>query len=383
MYRNIFVDIDTSKIEANARLMSETFGQRYSIAVVKGNAYGHGYGIVPALVKGGMNAFAVSSLDEALEVRKLDREHPVLLLQPVDVRYLDVCSKEDISVVVSDTNSFDKIVESGLKLKLQFKVNCGMNRLGYKASSLLERDIKRAQESDKLFVEGIFSHFHTSGLTDTEYRDNKLNFENITKNIDLSQIPMVHLDKTQTVLLHETPKYCTGVRFGLSLYGFSSIYPYDSSLKGRLLSLRRDIKNRLKGVEPTKELKSYDLKPAFSLKTTVIALNDVAAGEYVGYGLLHKAERNERIAVIDAGYADGIGRGRSGSNVSINGKKFKIVGEIGMGMCEVLVDESVSLGDTVTVLGDEISIRGIAGYLKTTTYEVLTNINSLIQRRYL
>ena len=74
MYRNTYVEIDNKIIEENARFMCTNFPHKYNIAVVKGNAYGHGYGIIPALVKGGMNAFCVSNLDEALEVMKeLDR----------------------------------------------------------------------------------------------------------------------------------------------------------------------------------------------------------------------------------------------------------------------------------------------------------------------
>lgn len=383
MYRDIEVLIDNNAIKDNATVLSEAFPHRWNIAVIKGNAYGHGYGIVPSLIEGGMNAFAVSSLDEALKVREFDKTHPVILLQPVSENQLNVCSKENISVCVNDSDTFRKIVDSKENLKLQFKVNCGMNRLGYKDGEHLYKDIEEASKNERLIVEGLFSHFHTSGLTDKEYSENKKKFLEITKDIDLGNIPMVHIDKTTTVLLHDTLEVCNGARFGISLYGFASIYPYDSSVKGNLLTLRRNIKNKLHGVEPCKELKRYPLKPAFSLVTKVIQINEITKGQYVGYGLLHKAKNDERIAVIDVGYADGIGRKRTGSKVCINDKKYPIIGEVGMGMCEVLVDDNVKKGDRVTVLGGEISIRGIAAHLGTTTYETLTNINSLIPRHYL
>ncbi len=383
MYRNTYVEIDNGAIEHNARLLSETFPHKYNIAVIKGNAYGHGYGIVPALVKGGMNAFAVSCLSEALEVRRFDTEHPVILLQPVPPSFLENCSAHNISVCVNDHDTFEEIFKSGLKLKLQFKVNCGMNRLGYTDGSLLKEDIAKAEAAENLTVEGIFSHFHTSGLTDTEYADNRKRFETITAGIDLTKIPMVHIDKTQTILLHDIPSYCNGARFGISLYGFTSVYPYDNSLKGRLLRKRRDLRNKLNHVEPSKELKHYDLKTAFTLYSEVIQVNKIGAGDYVGYGLLHRAAGTEYIAVIDIGYSDGIGRGRSNTNVMINGRKYPIIGEVGMGMCQVLVDDSVSKHDKVTVLGGGISIRGIASALGTTTYETLTRINTNIDRRYI
>ena len=383
MYRNTYVEVSNSAIEHNARLLSETFPHAYNIAVVKGNAYGHGYGIIPALARGGMNAFAVSNLSEALEVRKYDTEHPVIMLQPVPAEFLRECAAYNISVCVNDRETFEDIINSGLNLKLQFKVNCGMNRLGYRSGAALSEDIERAKDSVHLTVEGIFSHFHTSGLTDTEYADNRRRFEEITAGIDLSKIPMVHLDKTQTILLHDTPSYCNGARFGISLYGFTSVYPYDNSFKGRLLQKRRDFRNKLNHVEPSKALKRYDLKPAFALYTEVIQVSKVSVGEYVGYGLLHKADKPEYVAVIDTGYSDGIGRKRSGTNVCINGKKYPIIGEVGMGMCQVLVDETVKKHDKVTVLGAEISIRGIAHALGTTTYETMTSIKSEIERKYI
>lgn len=382
MYRNTYVEIDNSIIENNAKLMTETFPHKYNIAVVKGNAYGHGYGIITALERGGINAFAVSTLEEALEVRKYNSSFPVILLQPVWSRYLSLCSNYNISVCANSRETFEDLLHSGLKLKVQFKVNCGMNRLGYKDSKELSEDINRAYKSDNLTVEGVFSHFHTSGLTDTEYALNKENFEEITKDVDLSKIPMVHLDKTQTILLHDTPSYCNGARFGLSLYGFTSIYPYANSVKGKLLTLKRDIMNKIHHVEPSNELKNYDVKPAFTLYSQVIQVNALKPGEYAGYGLLHKAKNDEKIAVLDIGYADGIGRRRSGTYVSINGKKYPIVGEVGMGMCQVLVDDSVKAGDKVVVLGGPVSIRVIASYLGTTTYETLTNISDRLERKY-
>ena len=383
MYRNTYVEINNSAIEHNAKLLSETFPHTYNIAVVKGNAYGHGYGIIPALVRGGMNAFAVSNLWEALEVRKYDTEHPVIILQPVPADYLRECAAYNISVCVNDRDTFEAIVESGFNLKLQFKVNCGMNRLGYRDGKALREDVDKAQSSDRLSAEGIFSHFHTSGLTDTEYAANRKRFEEITAGIDLSKIPMVHIDKTQTILLHDTPTYCNGARFGISLYGFTSVYPYDKSLKGRLLQKRRDLRNKLNHVEPSHALKRYDLKTAFTLYSEVIQVNKIDVGEYAGYGLLHKADKPEYIAVIDTGYSDGIGRKRSNTNVCINGKKYPIVGEVGMGMCQVLVDETVKKHDKVTVLGSEISIRGIAHALGTTTYETMTSVKSEIDRKYI
>lgn len=382
MYRNTYVEIDNSKIEANARLMCETFPHKYNIAVVKGNAYGHGFGVVPAMIKGGMNAFAVSKLEEALEVRKYAKDLPVIMLQPVRPEYLHVCSENRISVCVNDKEMFSDIEHSGEKLILQFKVDCGMNRLGFKNADELTSCVLRAMENENLYVEGVFSHFHTNGLQDTEYEANKLRFEELTRGIDLTQIPMIHVDRTQTVFLHDCPRFANGARIGVSLYGFTTIYPYADNLKGRIRKLQREIKNKRNGVKPSKPLQYYGVKQAFTLYTEVIQVKKVEPGEYVGYGLFHRAEKEECIAVIDIGYADGINRKRYKSNVSINGRKYPIIGEVGMGMCEVLVDDSVKKYDKVTVLGGDVPISSITRHVGTTMYELLTNIDSSIPRIY-
>jgi len=382
MYRNVYVEVDNSIIEANARFMCETFPHIYNIAVVKGNAYGHGLGVVPALIKGGMNAFAVSRLDEALEVRMYEKELPVIMLQPIDKKYYKTASEFDISVCVNDLDTFREIVESGEKLKLQFKINSGMNRLGFSDRDELIKVIEEAIDNPKLSLDGIFTHFHTNGYRDTEYVQNKKNFEDITKGIDLTLFKMVHVDRTQTVFLHDTPSYANGARIGISLYGFSTVYPFPNTIKGKLRRIQRDFENKLHGVAPCREIGKMDVKPAFRLATKVIQVNEVEAGQYVGYGLLHKAEKEEKIAVIDIGYADGIGRKRYLSHVAINGKKYQIIGEIGMGMCEVLVDDTVKKNDEVTVLGGDIPISSITRHIGTTMYELLTNIDSSIERIY-
>ncbi len=383
MYRKAYVEIDNSIIRDNAKLMCELFPHKWNIAVVKGNAYGHGYGIIPALIEGGMNAFAVSSLDEALKVREYTGEYPVIMLQPVPAEYLSIASKQNISVCVNDPDTYKEIVESGLKLKLQFKVNSGMNRLGFSDKEILTKSINEAFENDNLTVEGIFTHFHSNGLRDIEYARDKKRFEELTSDIDLKKIPMVHLDRTQTVFLHDAPSYENGVRIGISLYGFTTIYPYSNSIKGRLRKLQRDLENKLHRVEPTKELKKYPVKTAFSFYTEVIQINKVSEGDYVGYGLLHKAKETEYIAIIDTGYYDGINRKRYLSNVAINGKKYPIVGEVGMGMCEVKVDRTVKKHDKVTVLGGDIPISEITRHVGTTMYELLTSIKPEIERTYI
>ena len=382
MSSSAYVEINNTIIEHNARIMCRAFPHEYNIAVVKGNAYGHGYGVIPAMVRGGINAFAVARLWEALKVREYDRLHPVIMLEPVAEDDLKLCADNDISVCVCDTETLEEACGSGLSLRIQLKVDCGMNRLGFKDASELTEAAARIRNSGVLKLEGVFSHFHTSGAADTEYAGNLRRFEELTSGMDLKSVPMVHVDKTQTLILHDTPSFASGARIGIALYGFTTVHDFPDTLKGKLRRAQREFENRRHGVEPCKPVVEYDVRKAFTLYTRVLQVKEVRPGEYVGYGLGHRAESTETVATIDIGYADGIGRRRIGSFVAINGKKCPIIGEVGMNMCQVLADPTVKRGDLVTVLGGDIPIISITGHVGTTMYELMTDIDSSIPRIY-
>ncbi len=380
--RNTYVEVDNQIIEANARAMVTAFPHKVNIAVIKGNAYGHGYGVVPALVRGGMNAFAVSRLWEALEVRKYNKDYPVIMLQPVHCDCLKVCSDNNISICVNDIETLDEILACNLPLKLHIKVDSGMNRLGFKDRNELSEAYRKIKACDNLYLEGIFTHFHTSGVQDTEYERNLNTFCELTRDIDLSQIPIVHVDRTQTAILHETPSFANAARIGIALFGFTTVSDFPNTLKGRIRKIQRNIKNKKNHVKPCRPIVKPDVKMAYKLVTEVLQVKKVNPGEYVGYGLFHKAENFEYVATIDIGYADGIGRRRHNSYVAINGRKYKIVADVGMGMCEVIVDETVKRHDLVTVIGGDLAITDVTFALNTTVYEAMTAIDTIIPRIY-
>lgn len=382
-YRNTFVEVDNSIIENNARILCEAFPHEYNIGVIKGNAYGHGYGVVPALIKGGINAFAVSNLNEALEVRKYDKEHPVIMLQPVHKEYLELCSKESISVCVNDKETFEDIVSSGFKLLVQIKVDCGMNRLGFKDTKEFTDVFNATLNNPNLVLEGVFSHFHTAGITDSEYEKNLNKFKEITANVDLTKAKMVHVDKTQTLILHETPSFANAARIGIALFGFTTVHDFPGSLKGKIRKFEQQFKNKKNNILPCKPIKEYPVKPAFKLISEVIQVKETEVGEYVGYGLTHCAAQKEYVATVDVGYADGLSKKRLGTNVAINGKVYPIIGIVGMGMIEVLADETIKKYDRVTVLGGEVPIVSITRHQGCSMYELMTQLDFSIPRKYI
>ena len=128
MYRNTYVEINLANIRHNIKTIKEKYKYKYYIGVIKGNAYGHGMGIVKTLLDAGINFLAVSNLDEALEVRKIDKNIGILCLEPIDTKYMDICEENNISICVNDYDYYLELCKLKYKLKIHLKIDSGMNR---------------------------------------------------------------------------------------------------------------------------------------------------------------------------------------------------------------------------------------------------------------
>ena len=127
--------------------------------------------------------------------------------------------------------------------------------------------------------------------------------------------------------------------------------------------------------------KELQLDSTFSLYSEIIQINDIE-NETVGYNGTYKAVNKEKIAVIPIGYADGIIRKNTGRNVYINNKSYNIVGNICMDMLFVQVDDTVKVGDKVTIIKDIEHIEEIAKHLDTISYEIICSIGKRVPRIY-
>ena len=154
--------------------------------------------IVNALKEGGINYFAVSSLEEAMELRKYNIDTPVLILEPIESEYIYDCITNNITITIENFEQIKEINDMKLayELKIHLKIDTGMNRIGFKDSKELEKTVKVIKENEKLYLEGIYSHFATSGIIDKNWDKQLKNFEALTQNINLSEIPIVHLGRS-------------------------------------------------------------------------------------------------------------------------------------------------------------------------------------------
>ena len=370
MYRKTYVEINLDTIEENIQKIKNTYsGYKYYIGVVKNNAYGHGIYSINAMINGGINYLAVSSLEEALEVRKINKEIPVLILEPISLEATKVAAENNITITVDNTEYFDALIQNNIKIKFHLKIDSGMNRFGLKEKEKVNYIFEKSSEI--LYLEGIYTHL-SNGRTNSEIYINQINsFKNLTSDIDLSKIEIVHLDRSLTMEQHEKIEFANGVRMGIAMYGIAYVAP-KPSWKRRLLNKITFKKDQT--IKP-----KLDLKTAFEFKTHILEVKDVKKGEIVGYGQTYTAKEDIKIALMPYGFADYLYN--SMNEVYIKGKTYKVI-SINMDVTTILVDDTVSVGDEVEIFGNQISLRKRSKEIGQNIYKLLTSITTRVPRIY-
>ena len=154
MYRKTYVEVNIDNLKDNVKNIINYYKDyEYYFGVVKGNCYGHGTTyVINELIECGVNYLAVSSLEEALEARKINNEIPILCLEPIRVEYTDICIKNNITMVVHDYNYAKELIgkEIGKKLKIHLKIDSGMNRLGFKDREELNEIYNELKEKENI-----------------------------------------------------------------------------------------------------------------------------------------------------------------------------------------------------------------------------------------
>ena len=386
MYRKTFVEINIDSLRNNVSNIIEKYNDyKYYIAMVKSNAYGHGYYIVNDLIECGINYFAVSSLEEALEIRKYNKDIPVLCVEPIEQDSVDIAIKNNITLTIVSYDYISKLIHKNKsKYKVHIKIDTGMNRIGISDKDEFNKVISLLKKNDNVYLEGLFTHFATPGINDRYFDMQVNNFKNITSDIDLKSIPIVHLSSSFILLAHPKIEFANGVRFGTILYGYD-ISPH--TLSNNPKDILRKIRNKylIKKYNISKTYSDVNIKltPALKVKTNIIQIKHIHAGDKVGYGMLYTASSDEVIATIPIGFDDGIGISHINRYVIINNKKYPVIGEISMCMMSILIDDSVNIGDEVTVLGDGITLGMISRLNNTSIHNTLVNIGKTLPRVYI
>lgn len=387
MYRKTYVEIDLDILGKNVKNIINKFNDyKYYIAMVKANAYNHGMYVVNTLIENGINYLAVSSLKEALMIRKYNNEIPILCTQIIDLDCVLEAIKNNVTITICDLNYTKELLKiiKNQKVTIHIKIDTGMNRLGISDKKEFNDVYKLLIENKNVLLQGLYTHFATPGVSDKFY-DNQIDrFKKITSDIDLKSIPIIHMASSFIVLAHPKIDFANGCRLATAIYG------YDISLK----SLSNTPMNMLRKTRTNYLVKKYkisetykdiniELNKCFKIKTNIIQIKDIKPGDKVGYGLLYTAKNNEKVATLPIGYDDGIGINHEGRYVLINDKKYPVIGEISMCMMSILIDNSVKLSDEVTVVGDCITLGEIARINNTSFHNTLVNIGKNLPKVYI
>ena len=379
MQRKTYAEIDGDIIKNNVLEIKKKYPDyQYYIGVVKNNAYHHGMKCVLDMIEGGINYLAVSSLEEAIMVRKYTSTTPVLCLEPISLENIDDAINLNITLTVDSLNYVKELVKKDLfaPLKVHIAIDSGMNRLGFQTSSDLDKALQIMQKEKNIVVEGIYTHFATSGVADPYWDKQLETFKTITHNIDFKSIPIVHLGRSLTLVNHPKIEFANAIRLGIILYGFSQSRKEGTNLRSKLRAFKRNYLQKKYDCSSTTLENDLQLNPAMSLYSEIISVRKVCKDDVVGYNT-YKVENDGYIATIPIGYADGVTK--DFQKVYIKDATYKIVSD-SMDMIMVYSEEELKIGTKVEIFGPHIQVSKVCQRCGMNAYHLFNQISHRVTR---
>lgn len=351
----VVATIDQSALAHNLEVARRQAPESRVYAVVKADAYGHGLtNLGPAF--DAADALAVACMDEALEVREIMPGRQVLVLEGVfSGEELAQARRHRMELVVHapwQLQLLEKEGVAGLK-RIWVKFDTGMHRLGFPpglAQSLRERLDALGAENP-----GIMTHLACADEPERENTEEQLQAFAMVRSV-FPESP-VSCANSAGVLLHPST-HDDWIRPGIMLYGVSPL--------------------------PAGHGQELGLRPAMTLSARLIAIQDVAAGDRVGYGATWKADKDCRIGIVSIGYGDGYPwREQAAGHVVIRGRKLPLAGRISMDMLGVDLTKlpEAGVGDEVVLWGPELPVEQVARAVDTSPYELVCRVSRRVPRR--
>lgn len=380
----VWAEVDLTAIAHNVQALKRiTQPEARFMAVVKANAYGHGYKAVAGkALESGADALGVARVDEGVRLREAGFDAPVLIFGITPAACAETLINNDLTQTVSSltgaTALSEAAVRAGGKIRIHAKVDTGMGRLGilpdrrrdptpvYGSGSSAVEEVESILRLPGLELEGIYTHFATADSSDKSYADRQFElFLEFLDDLRRSGIePAVRHAANSAAIIDMPETHLDMVRAGISLYG---LYPSEEVDKNRV-----------------------ELKPAMSLKTRIAHLKKVPAGFKISYGITYETERPTTIATIPIGYADGYDRCLSSRGyMLVSGRRAPIVGRVCMDqiMLDVGHIPEAELDAEVVVFGTQkgasITVEEIAAKIGSINYEIVSTVMSRVPRRYL
>ena len=395
MIRPTVARVDLGAIENNLRVIaafvSVPFGDRPTIshrtsppgliAVVKANAYGHGAAEVGlALERAGAAMLACADIEEGIVLRRAGVVIPILVFGALGISDLEGVFEFDLTPTISTPAAAANLEDAarsrarrgqtpavpghGVRprtLSCHLKIDTGMNRLGFRHDNLA-RTLPEIAKSEHLAVDAVYTHFATADEPEhPAFNEQRARFEQVLALLpSLGLRPASRHAANSAALLRDERVWYDFVRPGLLLYG----------------------------IVPPPLASTLPLRPALSLHSRIVHVKGTRPGEGTGYGLHAVTDTPRTIAIVPAGYADGLDRRMAGrASVLVRGKRVPVVGSVCMDMTTIDVTGlDVHTGDEVVIVGQQgdeaIGMREIAAAIGTIPYELLCRVGTRIERRY-
>ena len=369
-YAPTWIEIDINAIRHNLSQIKKLISNDTAIlAPVKANAYGHGIlEVSEALVDLSVDYLGVSTIDEAILLRKNGfNKIPILMLGSVLSKAAGLIVENNVTQTVGDMRlalAIEKCAKKQGKLaKVHVKIDTGMGRIGVWHKDAMHL-IKALCKMKNLRLEGVFSHFSSSDESSVLTHNQMQDFLCLIEEIERLgiHIKYKHMANSMAVIDYKS-SHMNLIRPGLILYG---LWP-----------------------KPSLSSSKIRLKPALTLKSSVVFLKDVPPGRTISYGGTHTTKNHTTIATIPIGYGDGLNRRLSNKGyVIVRGKRAPIIGRVCMD--QIMVDvgniAGVKVGDIVTMIGkqskESITVEEIAGLCDTIPYEVICWLDKRVPRVY-
>jgi len=336
------------------------------IAVVKANAYGHGAPQVGlALEQAGAAMLACADIEEGIVLRQAGVRAPILIFGALSVSDLEGIFQHDLTPTISTPGAARALQAAAARhnvtLRCHLKIDTGMNRLGFRHDNL-EYTLPDVAASRNLSIDAVYTHFATADDPENElFAEQRTRFETVVHELPKFGITAtVRHAANSAAMLRDERVWFDYVRPGLLLYG----------------------------VVPPPLAATLSLRPAMSLHSRIVAVKGVRPGEGSGYGIKTTFSEPRTIAVIPAGYADGLDLRLAGrAFMLVRGRRAPIVGSVCMVMTMIDVTGTpVAPGDEVVIVGEQgdesIGVREMAAAIGTIPYELLCRVGSRIQRVY-
>lgn len=333
----------------NYRLSKALSGGK-SLAVIKANAYGHGAVHCAKAIQHEADGFAVSTLEEAVQLRDAGIANPILLLEGFfDATELTQIAALDCWVVIHARWQVEALTKTGLPkpLHVWLKLDSGMHRLGFSPEAFLSSYQALSTHSNVANIVAMTHFANADHLSSSHTAQQIAQFDATVKNLQMNTVSLAN----SAAILRKIPvsNASQWVRPGIMLYGADPLWAQQAT---------------------------PELLPVMQLTSKIIAVQQVKAGVPIGYGSIFAPERDATIAVVACGYADGYPRTAINAPVAVNGVMTKVVGRVSMDMLFVDVTDipSAGVGSNVELWGRQVSANLVAAAANTIAYELFCNV---------